>query len=156
MITGLANHEGGTLYVGVNDRGQVLGMHNDLKLFGQDDPAQAKDKLRVHFNTLVNQRLGVENYQVMNADWVQPEGKDVFVVKVSASRLPLFLDGEFYVRRGAQTVKLPCQKFFSSTSRRGGAPRCAKRATLEDRCRSTPKAGPSHPSGFDRMGECAL
>jgi hypothetical protein len=107
-IAGLANHQGGTLYIGVNDLGEIVGIDKDLHTFR----GNRKDRFRVHFDQLVSDRLGVENYQVVEAGWAEPDGKLVFVVVVRKSDKPVFADGEFYVRRGARTVKLGAKQFL--------------------------------------------
>jgi len=109
-IAGLANDRGGTVYIGVDDNGDVLGTEADFSTFRKG--ANAMDQFRRHFDQIVAEQLGVENYQIVEPKWVGLKGKQVFVVPVKSGSSPTFFSGEFYVRRGARTVKLNGQQFY--------------------------------------------
>ncbi len=112
-ISGLANHQGGTLYIGVDDRGGILGTEPDLCTF---KGINRLDQFRRHFDQLVTKSFGVANYQIVDPEWVAVDGKKLFVVKVRKGNVPIFVrmgdDGDFYLRRGARTLKLGAQQFF--------------------------------------------
>lgn len=112
-ISGLANHEGGTLYIGVGDRGEILGTEPDLSTFKGPN---REDLFRRHFDQLVDKSFGKANYQMVEVEWAEPEGKKLFVAKIKKGRTPTFVrmddDGDFYVRRGARTLKLGPQRFL--------------------------------------------
>jgi hypothetical protein len=113
-IAGLANHLGGTLYIGVNDTGEILGLDSDLSTFKRG--RNREDQFRRHFDEVVSSYLGVANYQIVKPKWVRSGGKNVWVVEVEAGARPTFVKtnegGDFYLRRGARTVKLPTQQFY--------------------------------------------
>jgi hypothetical protein len=122
-IAGMANYEGGKVYIGVKDNGEILGAELDLATFKGEN---AMDQFRRHFDQLVSERFGVANYQVVEASWDDPgskdrfvdlDGKSVFVVKVKPVNEPIFVKGagnesDFYLRRGARTVKLSTREFY--------------------------------------------
>lgn len=45
-ICGFANAQGGTLYIGVDDNGEVVGL-NDVKKLSEDIPNKVRDKLGI-------------------------------------------------------------------------------------------------------------
>jgi len=120
-IAGLANHQGGRLYIGVSDKGDILGLEPDLSTFTGPN-RNREDVFRRHFDELVTNYFGLANYQIVEPEWlerpewVEPEGRKVFVVKVKAGSTPTFVknreDGEFYVRRGARTMQLLPERFL--------------------------------------------
>jgi hypothetical protein len=108
-IAGLANHRGGTLYLGVRDDLKIVGLKDDLATF-----RGSMDQFHRHFDQLVGEQIGIANYQIVQPKWLALEGEDVFVVKISAAPHPIFVgsDGSFYLRRGARTVNLNPRQFF--------------------------------------------
>lgn len=112
-IAGLANHQGGDLFIGVDDSGQILGVERDLSTFSGRNH---DDQFRRHFDQLIDHYFGVANYQIVQAEWTELEDKRVFVIHIKKAMAPLFVrrdeDGEFYVRRGARTLELRAQRFL--------------------------------------------
>lgn len=96
------NSDGGTLLIGVNNNGEILGLDND----GFPD----KDKLNLYFTNLVKQHIGSEHLPFIKYDVIKHEGKDIIKIYCSKSHKHVFLknDGEeeFYIRNGASSAKL--------------------------------------------------
>lgn len=107
-IAGFLNSDGGTLFIGVDDSSQILGL--DLDNFPNTD------KFQLHFWNIFRQALGAETSDLVKAEIVAIEEKTIFQVTCKASNHPIFLkwkmSGEsnhqeiFYVRAGPQTELL--------------------------------------------------
>jgi hypothetical protein len=54
-VAAFANSQGGTLLIGVDDHGDVLGLEPDYHSLGEAD----RDKFEIHLRNLLNQHLGV-------------------------------------------------------------------------------------------------
>jgi hypothetical protein len=102
-LNAFLNSEGGTLIIGVDDAGEVLGLDNDITSFGD----KGKDGFLLHCDNLVNNYLGKEQQADISISLESIDGKDICVVEVSASNKPVFInkDGEkqFYVRNSASS-----------------------------------------------------
>lgn len=96
------NASGGTLLVGVDDAGSILGMKPDN--FPNDD------KLLLHVTALVRNHLGGETLPFVRSSVHHIEGVQVLAVQCLASAHPVFFrrDKEevFYVRAGPSTHQL--------------------------------------------------
>lgn len=101
-IAAFLNTDGGTLLIGVDDHGHIVGLEAD----GFDN----RDRFERHFTTIVRDRLGVKATEALRTSFERLENRDVFAINVQRSSEPVFLrkgkDEEFYVRTGPQTVRL--------------------------------------------------
>ena len=88
-ICGFANAQGGTLYVGVDDAGNVVGVQNAKKLM-EDIPNKIQAGLGIVAD--VNKRT--------------KDGKDYLEIKVKSSSFPISYHGEFHYRSGATKQQL--------------------------------------------------
>lgn len=88
-ICAFANTEGGTLYVGINDKGEVVGVDNTKKLI-EDIP----NKIISVLNAFANVKL------------MEIEGKEIVEITVSKSTFAVSFKGQFYVRSGSTTQEL--------------------------------------------------
>lgn len=102
-ICGFANAQGGTLFIGVNDQGQVVGVNHVQKLL-EDLPN--KIKLGLGLVTQVNHRA-------LN-------GLDYLEIKVEPSAYPVSYRGEFFVRSGSTLQQLTGFALTSFISRQTG------------------------------------
>src|SRR5687768_8501044 len=93
-IVAFLNSEGGTLLVGVEDNGNVLGVEIDN--FPNDD------KLLVHFGNLVKDKIGKHYTDQIHWELKKLTGMKILRVDCKPSSSPVFLriDGkeEFYIR----------------------------------------------------------
>ncbi|MHC4783909.1 MAG: AlbA family DNA-binding domain-containing protein [Planctomycetota bacterium] len=101
-IAAFLNSEGGTLLVGVEDDGNILGIGTDQ--------FPNEDKFLLHFNNLINQHLGLENADSFSFDIRHLDGGDIMIVDCLPSPAPVYVTHdrkeEFYVRVGPGTRPL--------------------------------------------------
>ncbi len=88
-ICAFANSDGGVLYVGLNDFGEVVGINNSKKLL-EILPNKINNKLGL----IVDASLNVEN------------GKKYLKITVKKTYAPISYNGKFYQRSGSNTVEL--------------------------------------------------
>jgi predicted HTH transcriptional regulator len=104
-VSAYLNSNGGTLLVGVGDRGDILGLHKD--------GFQDKDKLNLHFTNLVKHHIGEQYLPFIESKVFDVDGKRVLKVKCEKSDKHVFLRHsgmeEFYVRNGPSSTRLDGQ-----------------------------------------------
>ena len=83
-ICAFANSQGGCLYVGIKDNGDVVGVHEGKKLL-EDIPNK------------VIQLLGI----TVDIELIDKTNKDVIVIKVLPSSVPISFHSKYYVRSGS-------------------------------------------------------
>lgn len=108
-IVAFMNTDGGTLYVGVSDTGELLGI--------QEDHFPSEDKFLLHFGNLFNDKVGRQFTKNMNYQIVDVEGVRLLRIICSRSSEPVFLKegerhDEFYVRHGPSSVELSMSEFM--------------------------------------------
>jgi hypothetical protein len=114
-IVAFLNSQGGTLLVGIDDKGKVLGIAHDT--------FPNNDKFHRHFSNVVKNNIGQEYLPYIRSAIIKMK-KNVHVLKVDCkeSNREVFLrvDGneEFYVRTGPSSVKLDGSKLISYVNRR--------------------------------------
>lgn len=103
-INAFLNSEGGNLFIGVDDNGNILGLDNDFKTFGKNN---SKDRFLLKFDNIIRDYLGNENITDIEGQFIQVENREIFWVKVQPSSRPVFMKGgsneEFYVRGSASS-----------------------------------------------------
>ena len=104
-IAAFLNTDGGTLLIGVDDSGQVLGLEKDLALLGN-----SRDRFEQLMASLLSDSLGAQYAPLIQGRFVEVDGKLIYVVEVKPSSEPVYLKGEredeFYVRVGTTTRSL--------------------------------------------------
>jgi hypothetical protein len=99
-VNAYLNSDGGTLLVGVSDKGEILGLDSDQ--FNNGDHAQR------HFVQLVNDHIGAEFLPLVQTQIVNVDGKCVLKVDCKKSDKEAFLkqgkDEHFYVRQGSVSM----------------------------------------------------
>lgn len=110
-VCGLLNGEGGTLLIGVDDAGTVLGLADDYGTLGKK---QDRDGYELFLRQLLDANLSVPTAGKVRVRFEAVEGKDVCLVFVAPAAKQIFskpVDGgakatEFWVRVGNQTKQL--------------------------------------------------
>ncbi|MCU0485180.1 MAG: BREX system Lon protease-like protein BrxL [Anaerolineales bacterium] len=105
-VAAFLNSEGGTLLVGVDDSGEILGI--DLDHFPNED------KYLLHFANLVNNKFGKQFVDYIQWDFQEIQGRKVLRVDCRRSPTPVFLKlgdrDELYIRSGPSTVPLSAKE----------------------------------------------
>ena len=88
-ICGFANAQGGTIYIGIDDSGNVVGVHNIKKLM-EDIPNK------------IQSGLGI----VADVNKLKKDGKYYLEIKVDPSSFPISYHGEYHYRSGSTKQQL--------------------------------------------------
>ncbi|MBO7423912.1 MAG: putative DNA binding domain-containing protein [Oscillospiraceae bacterium] len=88
-ICGFANAQGGTIYIGIDDAGTVVGV-KDVKKLMEDIPNK------------IQSGLGI----IADVNKHTKDGKDYLEIKVDPSSFPISYHGEFHYRSGATKQQL--------------------------------------------------
>lgn len=109
-LVAFMNSDGGTLYIGVNDRGELLGI--------SEDHFENEDKFLLHFVNLINDRIGRQFTKYIDYSIVNLDGLSILRVACSRSAEPVFLKendrkDEFYVRHGPSSIELTISEFMN-------------------------------------------
>jgi GTPase SAR1 family protein len=101
-ISAFMNSEGGTLFIGVKDNGEIDGIESDYATL-----KKGRDGFLLYLDQTINKFLGKEFNQFTDVKIVPLEGKDVCIVEVSASVMPVYVKNgdkdEFYTRASASS-----------------------------------------------------
>lgn len=117
-VVAFMNTDGGTLYVGVTDDGEIAGIEEDH--FPNDD------KFLLHFGNLFNDKIGRQFTKYIDYEMIHINGKSVMKVICHRSAQPVFLKSnqrqdEFYVRHGPSSVELSMSEFNTYAKDRFGS-----------------------------------
>jgi len=101
-VTAFMNSDGGTLLVGVEDNGHIIGI--------EADRFQNEDRMLLHFNNLIKQHIGLEFARYLHFDLSAIGTAKILVIDCERSDEPVFLKNrggeEFYIRVGPGSRKL--------------------------------------------------
>lgn len=123
-ISAFSNFEGGTLIIGVNDEGNVLGLDRDYASIDGN-----KDKFEIHIRNLINSNFGkVFSTNNINITFHEiEEGVEICKIDIPKGNKPLFLtvsdnNGQkhekFYVRSGNSSQELSMSEISEYVSGR--------------------------------------
>lgn len=103
-ISAFLNSEGGTLFIGVDDEGNVLGIDRDYSTLGKK---QSKDEFQQKLVEIINNYVGKEFHQFISIKVEEIDQKDVCIVEISNSNMPAFINNnskeEFYIRASSSS-----------------------------------------------------
>ena len=83
-ICGFANAQGGTLYIGMNDKGEGVGVDNAKRLL-EDIPNKVKNAMGI----------------IVGVDLMTEDGKSYIRIETEPCGFPLNYKGDYYIRSGA-------------------------------------------------------
>lgn len=117
IIAGFLNAAGGTLYIGVNDRGYASGLFEDMELYRRGRQKVEGDwytitdvaSLALMLENLVRKKYGdalSRKVSVFVDDEAKTLNKDVIRIEVSPSYEPVYLDEKLFVRTSTSTREL--------------------------------------------------
>lgn len=110
-ICSFLNSDGGILFIGVTDSGEIQSLKYDYSLF----PIKPKDKVLLQVDTLLVNYFGIATTPFINSFIENIDGKDILVIEIEPSSYPVFVinkkqDGsiekDFFVRMNASTHQL--------------------------------------------------
>ncbi len=103
-ISAFLNSEGGTLIIGVDDNGNILGLKNDLETL----PKKSIDGFQLHLRQVIEKYLGPNFEKYLEISFPKIDDKEICVVKISKSGKPVFVTFEdnqgFFVRSGNASI----------------------------------------------------
>jgi predicted HTH transcriptional regulator len=116
-LAAFLNTHGGTLIIGVDDKGTPLGLEND--------GFQNEDKMAQHLANLIRDRLGPHHAFCLHPQFMDYEGRRILVVRCDPAKSPTYLKDAkaeyFYIRTGSTTTELPASKIHDYVKQRFGA-----------------------------------
>ena len=103
-ISAFLNSDGGTLIIGVDDNGNILGLEKDMKTL----PKQNIDGFELHLRQVIKKYLGENFEKYLKISFSKIDDKEVCVIKISKSGNPVFITFEgnesFFVRNGNASI----------------------------------------------------
>lgn len=114
-VAAFLNSAGGTLVIGVEDDGTILGLKNDLSLVNE-----SPDKFANLITSLLTEEIGVEFAPFIKLRFEQLDGQQICVMDIDHAKGPAYLKGErgseFYVRFGPTSRALDTEEAVSYIS----------------------------------------
>ena len=109
-ISAFLNTEGGMLFIGVDDDGEILGLENDYSALHKGNA----DGFLLTITNLINKHFGKNAHRLVHANIVTINDRDVCIVEIAKSSDPVFLKKgekeEFFIRASAASVPLGLQE----------------------------------------------
>ena len=102
-INAFLNSNGGTLLVGVSDKGEITGIEKDR--------FENIDRFQLHLVNLIKEKLGKTNLNLIEIEEIKIKDKIIVKIEVEKSKKEVFLKTEdkgeeFYIRMGPSTLQL--------------------------------------------------
>ena len=102
-IAGFLNTEGGSLLIGVDDVGAIVGIEDDYGTL----PKSGRDGFEQHLIRLISGAIGKEYCLQTSVSFHEREDKDICMVRVEPAAKPAYVregqESRFYIRTGNQT-----------------------------------------------------
>lgn len=102
-LSAFMNSEGGKLFIGIKDSGEIVGLEKDYQTLKNKN----KDGFLLQLTQTINQYIGKEFNQYLSIKIIPLEGKDICVVDVADSSLPVYVTNadkeEFFIRASASS-----------------------------------------------------
>ena len=117
-IAAFLNSDGGVLLVGVEDKGDILGIGSDN--------FDNEDKYLLHVNNRIQQHIGLEHAAFIGYQLVPVDDQKVLLVECLPSPSPVFLkfgkEEEFYIRVGPGSRRLSTSEVVAYVTNRRTEP----------------------------------
>ena len=112
-IAGFLNANGGRLYLGVNNDGYAVGLHDDFKYFERHKATAGKinftvknlEQMCLFLENLVAYKFGAKAARKIEIAADSETDKDVILISITESPDPVFLDERLFVRQSGQSTK---------------------------------------------------
>jgi predicted HTH transcriptional regulator len=125
-VSAFANSQGGTLLIGVDDSGKILGLEHDYSSLDGGD----QDKFELHLRNLFKQAFGVSFMtNRLTVKFPSLDGHEICQIEIAAASQPLILkvadkSGQLvehiYVRSGNSSQELPLSEAHNYLKERFG------------------------------------
>ncbi len=121
-VCGFLNADGGTLLIGVDDEGRVLGLEEDMRTISRP----GRDSYELYLRQLLDSNLSTPTAGLVSIRFEDGEGREVCLVSVLSSAKPVFAKpqqgsgqapSEFWVRIGNATKQLQGQRMMDYQQR---------------------------------------
>ena len=113
-ICGFLNSNGGTLLIGVNDKGKIMGT--------EKDKFESPDKLQLHLSNLLKQKIGKDISHLISIETLRIKGKDIAKIDCKKAKKPVFLNDEqeekFFIRTGPSTSQVQGRELLEYVKRK--------------------------------------
>lgn len=102
-IVAFLNSEGGNLFVGISNNGEITGI--------QKDRFENSDKFLLHLTNIIKEKIGKRFVHLMNFQAIKINEKTIIKISCKKSSKPIFLkpnpkEEEFYIRVGPSTIQI--------------------------------------------------
>ena len=123
-VAAFANGQGGTLLIGVNDEGEILGLEHDYMALGGVD----RDKFELHLRNILAREFG-QSFVASKLSVLFPsvDEKEICQIDVSLALKPVIIQvtdkggqksEKFYVRSGNSSIEMPLSEMHGYISDR--------------------------------------
>lgn len=111
-IAAFLNSNGGTLFIGISDEKEYLGLDNDYGTFKKDDK---QDEFLKHFDNLMKNTMGDFVHSCIKVHLLPLKGKATCIIEVQPMTTAVIVKSkkknqgeveQFYIRRQASTIEL--------------------------------------------------
>lgn len=102
-ITAFLNSNGGTLFIGITNKGEILGI--------EKDNFQDVDKFLLHLTNIIKEKIGKKFLSLIEFNAIKINQNHIVQVECKKSKYPVFLknalnEEEFYIRTGPSSIEL--------------------------------------------------
>ncbi|WP_347840941.1 RNA-binding domain-containing protein [uncultured Draconibacterium sp.] len=112
-ISAFLNTDGGMLFIGVADDGNILGLEKDYNTLGKKN----RDGFMLTLTNVINNDLGKSVHKYITINIIGIGEKDVCIVNVEKSDRPVFVgkndNEEFYIRASASSQPLSVKETYA-------------------------------------------
>lgn len=112
-IAGMLNADGGRLYLGVNDEGYEVGMHDDFKYYERHNASVGRysfkiktiGNMKVYIENLINEYFDESAARKITVSIDDEASKGVIQLDISQSLTPVFLADRLWVRQSGEVTQ---------------------------------------------------
>ena len=109
-IAGFMNTKGGTLLIGLDDSGNILGLEQDYQSLKKKN----RDGFELQIYQLITNDIGIEFCSLVDVDFYDFDEKDVCTLRIKVAISPAYVHSRnktsFYIRTGNSTKPLTIQE----------------------------------------------
>ena len=112
-VCAFLNSDGGNLFLGVDDDGNIKGIENDLKTYNNSSKEKNKDLLHQDIKNIIKEHLGSSIINRVTIEFIYVKNIEIIKVVVTRHFEPVFIKNkEFIVRNGPASQKLEGKDLF--------------------------------------------